>query len=228
MSNITLAAIFLLVSHLGLSSSRLRNRLAQRFGEQRFLTVFKLLTLAAFAWLIVAYWAAPTRIIWIAPPAVKLAILPFVLLAFVLVVAGVTTPNPTVIGAAQLFDRPGVVRGILRVTRNSFLWGVGLWSLAHVAATGDVASVLMFGSIGALGLVGALLLDAKKAARHGAQWREFAAATSSVPFLAIVQRRQRLVVAEIGWWRLALAALVFLIALYGHHRAFGVSPLPRI
>jgi hypothetical protein len=63
---------------------------------------------------------------------------------------------------------------------------------------------------------------------HGAQWKEFAAATSSVPFLAIAQRRQWLVVAEIGWWRLALSAPVFLIALYGHHRAFGVSPLPRI
>jgi uncharacterized membrane protein len=228
MSNLTLAAIFLLVSHLGLSSSRLRDGLAQRLGEQRFLTVYKLITLAAFAWLIVAYWAAPTRIIWIVPWAVKLAILPVVLLAFVLVVAGVTTPNPTVIGAAQLFDGPSVVRGILRVTRNSFLWGVGLWSLAHVAATSDVASVLMFGSIGALGLVGAQLLDVKKAARHGAQWREFAAATSSVPFLAIAQRRQRLVVAEIGWWRLVLAALAFLIALYGHYWAFGVSPLPRI
>jgi uncharacterized membrane protein len=55
-----------------------------------------------------------------------------------------------------------------------------------------------------------------------------AAATSSVPFLAIAQRRQRLVVAEIGWWRLALAAFVFLSALYGHYCAFGVSPLPRI
>jgi uncharacterized membrane protein len=152
MSNLALAAIFLLVSHLGLSSSRLRDRLAQRLGEQRFLTVYKLITLAAFGWLIVAYRAAPTRIIWTAPPAVKLAVLPIVLLAFVLVVAGVTTPNPTVVGAAHLFDRPGVVRGILRVTRNSFLWGVGLWSLAHVVATGDVASVLMFGSIGVLGL----------------------------------------------------------------------------
>jgi uncharacterized membrane protein len=112
--------------------------------------------------------------------------------------------------------------------RHNVTRGVGLWSLAHVAATGDVASVLMFGTIGALGLVGALLLDAKKAARHGAQWRKFAAATSSLPFLAIAQRRQRLVVAEIGWWRLAPAALVFLIALYGHHWAFSVSPLPRI
>lgn len=99
----------------------MRNRLAQRLGEQRFLTVYKLITLAAFGWLVVDYRAAPTRIIWTAPPALKLAVLPVVLLAFVLVVAGVTRPIRRWVGAAQLFDRPGVVRGILRVTRNSFL-----------------------------------------------------------------------------------------------------------
>jgi NnrU protein len=142
MSNLALAAIFMLVSHLGLSSSRLRERLAQRLGEQRFLTVYKLITLAAFAWLIVAYRAAPTRIVWIAPPAVKLAGLLVVLLAFVLVVAGVTTPNPTVVGAAQLFDRPGVVRGILRVTRNSFLWAwvCGVWPTSRRPAMWRVCS----------------------------------------------------------------------------------------
>jgi uncharacterized membrane protein len=192
----------------------------------QYLRVYKLIALVAFAWLIAAYRGAPTRIIRIAPEAVKSVVLPVVLLAFFLVVAGVTTPNPTVVGAAQLFDRIDLLRGILRVTRNSFLWGVGLWGLCHVVSTGDLAGMLMFGSIGALGLIGAPLLDAKKAARHGAKWREFAAATSSVPFLAIVQRRQQLVLAEIGWWRFTLATLLFLAAIYAHRWAFGVSPLP--
>src|SRR3989442_1476671 len=80
-------------------------------------------------------------------------------------------------------------------------------------STGDVASVLMFGSVGSLGLFGAPLLDAKKARRHRTQWPAFAAATSSLPFLAIVQRRQRLVIAEIGWWRMALAVVLFSAAL---------------
>jgi uncharacterized membrane protein len=227
MTNLVLASLFLPLSHFGLSSSRLREVLVHRLGERGFLVLYNAITLAAFAGLAAAFRTAPIRILWTAPAALKLAALPLVLLAFVLVVAGVTTPNPALIGSAHLLERPNVVHGILRITRNAFFWGVGLWAVAHIAATGDCASILMFGSIGALGLIGAPLLDAKKARRHGAPWRAFAAATSSVPFLAIAQRRQRLIAAEIGWWRIALAVILFCAALYGHRWVFGVSPLPR-
>jgi uncharacterized membrane protein len=142
-----------------------------------------------------------------------------------LIVAGLTTPNPTIVGADKLFARPDIVRGILRVTRNPFLWGVGLFALAHGAATGDLASVLFFGALGTLGLAGAPLLDAKKAQRHRAAWPAFAAATSNLPFLAIVQGRQRLVLREIGLWRIALAIGLFVVMLSVHRWAFGTSPL---
>jgi uncharacterized membrane protein len=142
-----------------------------------------------------------------------------------LIVAGLTTPNPTIVRAEKLFDRPDIVRGILRVTRNPFLWGVGLFALTHVAATGDLASVLFFGAIGVLGLAGAPLLDAKKAQQHRAEWPTFAAATSNLPFLAIVQGRQRLVIREIGLWRIALAIGLFVLMLSVHRWAFGTSPL---
>ncbi|HKA52609.1 MAG TPA: NnrU family protein [Candidatus Binatia bacterium] len=227
MSTLVLASVFLPLSHVGLSRSRLHELLVRKLGERRYLTLYKLITVAAFGWLITAYRRAPTHVVWITPIGVKLAMLPVVLVAFFLVVAGITTPNPTVVGAESLFDRPDIIRGILRMTRNSFLWGVGLWALTHVVSTGDLASVLMFGSIGALGFIGAPLLDAKQARHHGARWRAFAAATSSLPFLAIAQRRQQLVVAEIGWWRIALAVVLFLAALYGHQWAFGVSLLLR-
>ena len=163
--------------------------------------------------------------LWTAPGWVGLAALLIVPLAFLLIVAGLTTPNPTIVGAEKLFDRPDIVRGILRVTRNPFLWGVGLFALAHVAATGDLASVLFFGALGALGLAGAPLLDAKKAKRHGAGWHAFATATSNLPFLAIVQGRQRLVLGEIGLWRIALALGLFVLMLSVHRWAFGTSPL---
>jgi uncharacterized membrane protein len=226
MSDLILASVFLPLSHFGLSSSRLRATLAYKLGEQRFLTLYKLVTLAAFAWLIVSYSRAPTIVLWNAPAGVKLAAVPVVILSFVLVVAGITTPNPTVVGAQRLFADPNIVRGILRVTRNAFLWGVGLWAAAHAICTGDAASVLMFGSIGTLGLAGAPVLDAKKAKHHGAEWRTFCGATSSVPFLAIAQGRQRLALGEIRWWRLALSIALFLGALYAHHWAFGAWPLP--
>ena len=228
MTSLVLAAFFLPVSHFGISSSRLRDILVGTLGEQPYRGLYSLVTAGAFAWLISAYRHAPMDIIWIAPAALRLAMLAVVLAGFVLAVVGITTPNPTILGAEKLFERPDIVRGILRVTRNPFLWGVGLWALAHIVSTGDVASILMFGSIGALGLVGSVLIDAKKARRHGMQWKAFAALTSSVPFLAIAQRRQQLVVAEIGWWRIALGVVLFLAALFGHRWAFGVSPLPTM
>jgi uncharacterized membrane protein len=226
MINLVLASLFLPVSHFGLSSTRLREAVVERLGQRRFITVYEMIALGALAWLVVAYRHAPLLVLWIAPRGTKLAVLPVVWLAFFLVLAGVTTANPTIVGAEKLFDRPDIVRGVVRVTRNSFLWGVALWACAHIAATGDLASILMFGSIGSLGLIGAPLLDAKKARRHGDKWRRFAASTSSVPFVAILQGRQHLSLVELKLWRLALATALFVAFLYAHRFAFGVSALP--
>jgi uncharacterized membrane protein len=67
MNDLILASVFLPLSHFGLSSSQLRATLANKLGERRFLTLYKLVTLAAFAWLIVSYRRAPTLILWSAP-----------------------------------------------------------------------------------------------------------------------------------------------------------------
>jgi len=225
MVQLVAALLFLLLSHFGIASSPLRATLARTLGERLYIRLYSLLTLAVFAWLILAYRAAPTRVLWTPPWLVKPAALLVVPLAFMLLVAGLTTPNPTIVGAEKLFDRPDIVRGILRVTRNPFLWGVGLFAITHVAATGDLASVLFFGAIGVLGLAGARLLDAKKARRHRAEWPAFAAVTSNLPFLAIVQGRQRLVLGEIGLWRITLAIGLFVLMLSVHQWAFGTSPL---
>jgi uncharacterized membrane protein len=37
-------------------------------------------------------------------------------------------------------------RGIQRVTRHPFLWGVAVWAFVHLIANGDVASLMLFGS----------------------------------------------------------------------------------
>ncbi|MDB5446484.1 MAG: hypothetical protein JWQ97_1801, partial [Phenylobacterium sp.] len=42
----------------------------------------------------------------------------------------------------------------------------------------------------------------------------------------IAQRRQRLALGEIGWWRLALAVLVWSALAWGHPYLFGVRALP--
>jgi uncharacterized membrane protein len=43
---------------------------------------------------------------------------------------------------------------IKRFTRHPMLWGVALWSGAHLLANGDLASLLLFGSFGVFSLFG--------------------------------------------------------------------------
>ena len=146
--------------------------------------------------------------------------------ALLLVVAGLSTPNPSTVGQNARLEQGGAVRGILRVTRNPFLWGVGLWALAHLVPNGDAASLVLFGTLAVLALGGSVLIDAKLARRLGPAWDRYAAETSNVPFAAILAGRQRFVWAEIGWVRLAAALVLYAALLHGHRWLFGVSPLP--
>jgi len=225
MAELVLAAMFLPVSHFGISSTALRAWLVGRVGERAYLGLYSVVTIGAFFWLVRSYRLAETELLWIAPPSIRWLAIVMVFIGVVLAVVGVTTPNPTVVGADALFGQPGVVHGVVRITRNPFLWGVGLWALAHILVGGDTASILLFASVGSLGLVGAPLLDAKKAKQHPERWRSFSAATSSVPFLAIAQGRQRFALNELGLWRLAVGVAVFALLLFSHPWLSGVSPV---
>jgi uncharacterized membrane protein len=213
MTSLALAASFLLLSHFLIASTPLRGHLVRRLGEEHYLASYSALTLVAFVWLIVAYLRAPALVLWATPSWATALLLPFALLGSILIAAGLSTPNPVIVRQGRLFDQPGLVRGILRVSRNPFFWGAGVLSLAQVLMLGDVAALLAFGSIAFLGIIGSFALDAKKARQHREAWRAFAAATSNVPFLAMIRDRQHLSLREIGRWRIASGFGVFLITL---------------
>jgi uncharacterized membrane protein len=140
-------------------------------------------------------------------------------------VGGITTTNPTAVGAPDVLSQSEPVRGVCRITRHPIMWGVGLWAGSHLVANGDLASLVLFASLGALALIGTLLIDRKHAARRGADWQRFAAATSNLPLGAVVSSRQRFVFAEIGWWRVGLALVVFALLLAVHPWLLGGAPL---
>jgi len=216
MVDLVLASLFFPLSHLLISSTPLRAISVTLLGEKRYSLGYSLLSVAALVWLIIAYRSAPSLPLWDAPQWLDLAFVPVIVVSSVLAVAGLTTPNPVIVGSGALFDRPNIVRGVLRVSRNPFFWGAGLFSIAHLISLGDVAGLLTFGSVGFLGIAGASILDAKKARQHGRAWDAFAKATSNIPFLAIIQGRQRLVLREIGLWRIAVGLCVSIGALILH------------
>jgi uncharacterized membrane protein len=142
-----------------------------------------------------------------------------------LLVPGLTTPNPTSVRQEGTLDRPDVIRGMLRITRHPFLWGVALWSLGHLLVNGERASIALFASMLGLAVFGTASIDAKRKRALGDKWNAFAAQTSNVPFGAIVSGKQSLKLGEIGWWRIALAVAVWAGLLMAHPYIAGVSAL---
>jgi uncharacterized membrane protein len=225
MIELVLAALFLHVSHYGISSTPLRAALVRRLGEKPYLALYSLIALAAILWLALVYLRAPYIELW--PTTLLRALVPLVVLPFalILLVAGVSGRNPTSVGQEGALDEPDALRGALRITRHPVMWAIALWGLSHVAANGDLASLVFFGAIAALALIGTLLLDAKYAARQGAAWRPFAQSTSNLPFAALLAGRQLLAPHEIGWARIAFALALYALLLALHPWLFQASAL---
>ncbi|MBV8593050.1 MAG: NnrU family protein [Caulobacteraceae bacterium] len=224
------AGAFLLL-HLLVSGTRLRDAIVGAVGTGAYMGLFSLASVGLLAWLIFAYGGArfdpANTALWGVTPATRWIQIILQLGAFLLIVPGLATPNPTSVGQEGVLDRPDGVRGILRVTRHPFLWGVALWAVGHLMVHGAVASIILFGALLALALFGTASIDAKRRRTWGDRWDAFAARTSSLPFAAIASGRQTLRIQEIGWWRIALAIAVWAALLFAHRYAFGVPALPR-
>ena len=225
MIELMLCSLLFVGTHLGIAGTPLRRFIVAGVGEGFYLLLYAAISLVTISWMVDAYKVAPYvetwgQLYWLQPVALVL-----VLLAFLLVVIGLTTPSPTLVGSEGLLDKPGAVRGILRVTRHPFLMGVALWALTHLVVNGDLAGLILFGSLLVLCMAGAYSIDAKRRDKLGEKWSEFAVRTSVLPFAAILQKRNRLVVGELGWWRILLALTGFGAMLYLHAMLFGVSPV---
>lgn len=223
------AAAFFLGIHLVIAGSGARARIVGLVGERAWLVLFSLASLAGISWLAYSFNQAvlgPNHLYWV-PPAWTLHLAPLVILvAALFVVVGVTTPNPTAVGAEALADKPDAVKGMLRITRHPFLWGAAIWALWHILVNGDKASIIFFGTFALLAILGTFSIDDKKRKRMGESWTAFAAKTSNLPFAAIFAGRNQLKPGELGWWRILAALIVFGALFYAHIWLFGVSPVP--
>lgn len=225
MLNLAIAALFLLGTHFGIAAPSLRADLVQRIGERYYRVLYSLVAIVALVWLVTAWHAAPLHPLWPTSFAIRHLVVALMPLAFLLIVCAVTAPNPTVIGQRPDPDAASPATGIIRVTRHPFLWGTALWALLHLLANGDQASLLFFGSFLVLALFGTIRIDSRRMRENAPGWGVFLQATSNVPFVAIIERRQRLQLGEIGLWRVALALGLYVVFFWLHPWLFGANPL---
>ena len=226
MINLLAAAAFFLAIHLLVSGTRVRDALTGRIGQGPYMGLFSLASVAGLTWFGFAFAASRGQpAYWDLTPLTREIQLGLMLLAMLLIVPGLLTANPTSVRQEGALDRPDVVQGMLRITRHPFLWGVAIWAAGHLMANGDLASVVLFGSMLALALLGTASIDAKRRRALGPAWETFAGQTSNIPFGAIASGRQVLRLGEIGWWRPLIAVLVWATLAFAHPYLFGAAAL---
>jgi uncharacterized membrane protein len=226
MASLVAAAIFFVGIHPVVSGSRLRGKIVALIGEGPFRGLFSLLSLVGIVWLSRAYSHAEYIPLWGKLYGFRPYALVVILLAFLFVVLAFTSPNPTAVGGETLLTEKEPAKGIQRITRHPFLWGVALWSFTHLVLNGDVASLVFFGSLLLVAIGGTFSIDQKRRKAVGEAWDRFANVTSNLPLLAITQGRNSLQIGEIRWWPPLLAVLLYGLMLHFHRTLFGVSPLP--
>lgn len=216
-----------LLLHVGISATGLRASLVRAIGEWPYRGLFSLASVALLAWLIVGFgamradpfdplneplWSPPA---WLRGPA-------YVLIAFGLTLAftGLFTPGPTTVGLESRLAQEAPARGVHRITRHPFLWGLALWAAGHLLTNGERFALMLFGALGLMVLFGARSIDRKGRARDPQAWARFENATSNLPFAAIAQGRNSLKLGEIGWRAFVALALAALLA-WAHPILFG-------
>jgi len=226
------AAVFLAI-HLIISGTRLRDTITGAIGENAYLGLFSLASIGVIVWFAMAFNAASATlgssndpVLYTPAIGVRHLAIPVVLLAFLIGVPGLLSANPTTVRQEGLASKEGTVRGVLRVTRHPFLWGVAIWSAFHLAANGDEAAIVLFGTLFVVAVLGTFSIDAKRKRKLGPAWSGFAAKTSNIPFVAILSGRNSFKAGEYFDWRFLAAILLFAAILFGHARIFGVSPFP--
>lgn len=228
MTMLIAAAAFFVLLHLLVSGTALRAGIVKVIGEGAYMGLFSLASLGGIVWLSMSYGDArgSGEVFWGASTGARHGAILLMLISLLLVVPGLTTPNPTSVKQEGALNRPDAVKGMLRITRHPFLWGVAIWGLAHLLVNGDTPSFILFGAMLALAVFGTASIDAKRKKALGPSWDAFAAQTSNLPFAAILSGKQPLKLGEIGWWRILLGVAVWGGLLFAHPFLFGVSPLP--
>ena len=209
-----------------ISGTALRGKIVGLIGEATVPRRVSLMSLIGIIWLCRAYGQAEYIQLWGKLYMIRPVALIVMLAAFFFVALAFTSPNPTAVGGGVFLAESEPAKGIQRITRHPFLWGVGLWSLTHLTLNGDLASVVFFGSFLILAVGGPFSIDRKRKKAFGDAWNPIRRPDlRTSPFCnhqgpqLTKNRRDWLVACDFGGHSLRFVSSL-------SQEAFGVSPLP--
>jgi len=192
--------------HIALSAAPIRARLVAHLGEAGFIGLFSLAATLSFGMLVRYYathrWEGMPSLALGGVAALRWTLMGLVVIGIVLMVAGLAV-YPRLPSA--LFGQPiRTPRGVERITRHPFFAGSALFALAHALLATRLVGAVFAAGLALLAIAGARHQDARLLASRGKPYADYLAATSGVPFLAIVRGHQRLVWRELPAGALAV------------------------
>lgn len=206
------ASVAFVGTHFALSHP-LRAPLVRAVGAGPFLGIYSLVALATFAWMALAFRAAPPadlpgsgEIGW---GIATLLTLPALVLLLGSLRGNPALPDP---GAAKAAERDP--SGVFAVTRHPMMWGFALWAISHIVLWWSVRTLVVAGAVLILALLGAHMQDRKKRVLMGEAWAGWEAKTRYWPRWSALPRAGALL------WLLAFA--LWLLVTWSHIHAAGI------
>ena len=199
-------------SHTILSSKNLRDGMVSKLGEKGFQGVYSLIAIAAFAFLIKAFYDTrsidePLLAMGSEHPAAISICNILMLFSFIFLFTGFF--NRTPMGLI-----PGKIKayGIVRITRHPMNMAFALFGIAHLLVNRTAADWIFYGGFILYGYIGSYHQDQKKAGTRGKEMADFIAETSILPFIAIISGRQPFKIGEISKIGILLGVVLAIVA----------------
>ncbi len=208
------------VTHVGMSSLRLRPRLVRVLGDVGFLGLYSVVALAIFVPLIRLYFTSKHAgaQLWYLPrgPLLTWAVYIGMGLAFVLLVSSFMRPSPGGVVPGETTPR-----GVYRITRHPMVMAFVVFAVFHLLPNGSSADLAFFGGFAVFALIGAAHQDQRKLVVGPAGYREFYERT---PFLPFTGRDTLAGLRELSPIAVVVGILLAVAIWYFHASWFGGNP----
>ena len=106
------------------------------------------------------------------------------------------------------------------------LWAAPGWTRLIPLAVMPLVLILLFGALALFALIDQPLADARIRREEPERWAEKFSGTSAIPFLAALQGNGRPSLKEIGYVRIVVALVLYVVILFAHEHVIGFSALP--
>lgn len=210
-------------THTVLSHPPVRRPLVARLGTPGYLLLYSIVGLATFGPLLAAFFGYRTPHVIPLPllaqtPGIWWATMVLMFFAIMLVVLGFSRPNPV----SSLTDKPGSgALGVLRITRHPAFMGVAIMGFAHLLVNYAAIDRVFFGGLLAYSILGCIHQDWRRRQTEQSERGQYFAETSFFPFVAILQRRNRLVLRELSPVAVGIGIVVYVAIFFFHARILG-------